>query len=265
MLYSRPVRIRRGREGRGAAGFTAAALFLLAGCVPPHRLPEPMPVPPSGLPPGKGGAGLERGIASWYGPGFHGNRTASGERYDMDAMTAAHRTLPFDTHVEVRNLDNGRRAILRVNDRGPFVQGRILDCSRAGARELGFEGAGLARVELSVLGRSPENPPAGGGPEAEPALAPVDPQKGPFDVQVGAFTDHENARRLEERLLIFFPQVHLVSFQEFLRVRVGPYEDLEQAEEALRVAGYQGLEGWITRHDPQERLARAGTEEGEKE
>lgn len=91
------------------------------------------------------------GTASWYGSDFHGRRTANGETYDMNAMTAAHPTLPMPTIVRVTNLDNGRSAIVRINDRGPFAEDRIIDMSRAGARELGFENAGLARVRVAVL------------------------------------------------------------------------------------------------------------------
>jgi rare lipoprotein A len=93
------------------------------------------------------------GIASWYGHPFHGRTSASGERYDMGAMTAAHKTLPMPSLVEVTNLDNGRRAVLRINDRGPFVSGRIIDVSRAAAGKLGFKGAGVARVRVRILKR----------------------------------------------------------------------------------------------------------------
>jgi len=91
------------------------------------------------------------GTASWYGSDFHGRRTANGETYDMHALTAAHPTLPMPTIVRVTNLDNGRSVNVRINDRGPFAEDRIIDLSRAGARELGFENAGLARVRVTVL------------------------------------------------------------------------------------------------------------------
>ncbi len=92
------------------------------------------------------------GIASWYGPGFHGNRSASGERYNQNAMTAAHRSLPFGTKVQVTNLNNGRSVIVRINDRGPFVRGRVIDLSAAAARVLGVMQSGVAPVRLEVLG-----------------------------------------------------------------------------------------------------------------
>ncbi|MDJ0893545.1 MAG: septal ring lytic transglycosylase RlpA family protein [Alphaproteobacteria bacterium] len=91
------------------------------------------------------------GVASWYGRRFHGRRTANGERYDMYAMTAAHQTLPFGALVRVTNLENGRSVVLRINDRGPFKDGRIIDVSRSGAAQLNFVRAGLARVRVDVI------------------------------------------------------------------------------------------------------------------
>lgn len=93
----------------------------------------------------------ETGIASWYGPGFHGKSTANGERYDQNALTAAHRTLPLPTVVRVTNLENGRAIVVRINDRGPFSRGRIIDMSRRGAQLLGFENNGTAKVRVDVL------------------------------------------------------------------------------------------------------------------
>ena len=96
---------------------------------------------------------VEEGVASWYGDEFHGRSTANGESFDMDALSAAHRTLPFDTWVEVENLENGRRLVVRVNDRGPFAHTdeRIIDLSRAAAAELGMLAAGTARVRVRVV------------------------------------------------------------------------------------------------------------------
>jgi rare lipoprotein A len=93
----------------------------------------------------------ETGLASWYGPGFHGKQTANGEIYDMNALTAAHKTLPMPVRVRVTNLQNGRSIVLRINDRGPFVNGRIIDVSRRGAQLLGFEGPGTAAVRVQIL------------------------------------------------------------------------------------------------------------------
>ncbi|WP_202803741.1 septal ring lytic transglycosylase RlpA family protein [Spirulina subsalsa] len=96
---------------------------------------------------------LYRGVASWYGPNFHGRRSASGEIYNQNAMTAAHRTLPFGTRVRVTNLNNGRSVVVRINDRGPFIAGRIIDLSRGAAQEIGLIRSGVAPVSVEVLGR----------------------------------------------------------------------------------------------------------------
>jgi rare lipoprotein A len=127
----------------------------------------------------------ETGIASWYGPGFHGRDTANGERYDMNALTAAHRTLPMPSMVRVTNLENGRQLALRVNDRGPFVNNRIIDVSRRGAQLLGFEQQGTARVRVEIM--EPESrqlamlaggevPPSAQSASAGPSAAAASPQ-----------------------------------------------------------------------------------------
>lgn len=116
---------------------------ILAGCATGHRPADH----PAGYPLGY----QEDGWASWYGPGFHGNKTASGERFDMHQMTAAHRTLPFGSMVRVRSLTTGRRITVRINDRGPFARGRVLDLSRAAAVALGMMGPGTDRVDLEVI------------------------------------------------------------------------------------------------------------------
>jgi len=158
------------------------------------------------------GVAVERGVASWYGPGFHGNFTASGERYDMDGMTAAHRTLPFGTIVEVRNLENGRTARVKINDRGPFVKNRILDLSRAAARALGIYGPGTAMVEIVAVG--------------------VEPIGGfSFTVQVGAFRDVRLANDLADRLRDDYPEVRVSREQVWSRVQVGTFRTRQEAQE----------------------------------
>ena len=107
---------------------------------------------------------FESGGASWYGPGFHGRRTASGERYDMNSLTAAHRTLPFGTMVRVHSLVNGRQVDVRITDRGPFTHSRVIDVSRAAAAELGMLGLGFKQVTLLV----PESTSVAAGPPPAP-------------------------------------------------------------------------------------------------
>lgn len=137
-------------------------------------------------------SGLETiGQASWYGPGFHGRTTASGERFDMNAMTAAHRTLPFGTMVEVSNLETNRSVTVRINDRGPFVDGRIIDVSRAAAAELDMITSGVARVRLRLLGSDGE----GNEPDSETIGTPD-----LLTVQVASFGSRENAILTQESL-----------------------------------------------------------------
>lgn len=115
----------------------------LAACSGPSK-PAYFPGYPVGF--------VERGIASWYGPGFHGNKTANGERYDVHQLTAAHRTLPLGSIAVVRSMSSGREVTVRINDRGPFAKGRVLDLSLAGAQALGMTGAGTDQIELRVVG-----------------------------------------------------------------------------------------------------------------
>ncbi len=129
----------------------------------------------------------ERGIASWYGPKFHGEMTSSGERYDMYAMTAAHKTLPLPAYVRVTHLGNGKSVVVRVNDRGPFVDGRIIDLSYAAATQLDMVGSGTAPVEVVVVGTGPEEP-----------VRPIRPVQ--LFAQAGAFGQESNARELAARL-----------------------------------------------------------------
>ncbi len=148
------------------AGLLLALLLLSACGSQVARLPPTGPVPAD--------PDFEQvGTASWYGPGFHGKLTANGERYDMDAMTAAHRTLPFGTRVEVTNLSNGRSATFRINDRGPFIRGRIIDLSRRGAEVLGFRGAGVTKVRVQAALTTPQRAaaPAQPRPRATPYKA----------------------------------------------------------------------------------------------
>lgn len=134
-----------------------------------------------------------RGVASWYGPNFHGKQTSNGETYDMYGKSIAHKTWPMDTMVKVTNLDNGRSIVARVNDRGPFVAGRVADCSYAVGKEIGIDKKGICRVKLEVVGFA--------GKVYHPAAGKVAPkvQLTDFGVQVGAFAIKTNALALQER------------------------------------------------------------------
>jgi rare lipoprotein A len=169
----------------------------------------------------------EEGIASWYGHPFDGRPTSSGEIYNMHDLTAAHRTLPFGTQVRVHDLDNQQEVLVRVNDRGPFVNGRILDLSYAAAKEMGMIGAGTARVRLEILNPTVLNLP------------------GIFAVQVGAFRDRANAERLRDRIAQRFQPVIIQSFDRgdglYHRVRVGQESSEEAARELARQLQGAGL------------------------
>ena len=221
-----------------AAIMAAAALMTAGGCAtrshhppsaprpetaPPETLPgQPRPYKALGqwyqpLPDAKGFR--QQGIASWYGPDFHGKRSSSGEIYDMHDMTAAHKTLPLGTLVRVRHLQNQRSIEVRINDRGPFVGDRIIDLSYEAARRLGVIGPGTAAVEVQAIGTL--------------AGTPADVYSGNFTFQVGAFSSRENAERLRAELNSRFGNAHIVEFEQkgrvFYRLRVGKCTSLDEA------------------------------------
>ena len=171
----------------------------------------------------------ERGQASWYGTKFHGRRTSSGEPYDMYAMTAAHKTLPIPSYVEVTNLDNGRKAIVRVNDRGPFVDGRIIDLSYAAAKKLGVYDTGTARVEVRAI--DPRKPRQTAGTPAQTRNGETGDKR--IYLQVGAFSERSNAEQMLSRLIDLTGENVLInSQQQVYRVRIGPLAS-EQAARQL--------------------------------
>jgi rare lipoprotein A len=143
MIHTRPWACRLWPLWGPVLGLVLAGVVLSSGCSLATRPNPPAPFPERGQ--------TETGIASWYGPDYHGRTTANGETYDMEAMTAAHRTLAFGTVVRVDHLGSGRSIRVRINDRGPFVDGRIIDLSRRAARELDMIGSGLARVRVTVV------------------------------------------------------------------------------------------------------------------
>ncbi|MEN8175150.1 MAG: septal ring lytic transglycosylase RlpA family protein [Pseudomonadota bacterium] len=167
---------------------------------------------------------LERGMASWYGTKFHGRRTSSGETYDMYAMTAAHRSLPLPTYVEVTNLDNGKKVVVKVNDRGPFHSKRIIDLSYVAAKKLGFTKQGTSHVEVRTIGpnRNQETGKA-------PAVKILDDS---HFVQVGAFSNRENAQQMQstvQQLQEFEVTVQGGESDGLYRVVIGPVGSLVQA------------------------------------
>jgi len=201
----------------------AVIAVLLSGCGLFSRRPTPIESRPGAS---------QTGVASWYGPGFHGNPTSSGEVYDQYELTAAHQTLPLGTRVMVTNLENGRAVEVRVNDRGPFVDNRIIDLSRAAANSLGMIGPGTARVRIEVLGGATGQP--------LPTAA--------YAVQVGSFADHQNALRLKAALDRRFEQVRVAPLDangsRYYRVRVGRFmrrSDAVQLAQAMVPLGLSAI------------------------
>jgi len=181
----------------------------------------------------------QSGIASWYGEDFHGKKTSSGEIYDMYAESAAHKTLPLGTIVRVRNLDNNREMEIRINDRGPFVTGRVIDLSYACASKLGVLGPGTAPVELIAVGTTALASSSSGSADFY--------YRGNFTIQVGAFSDRNNAEKLKAKLDKTYQNAHIQSYDTgraiYYRVRVMKCSSLEQAiqyEKTLASGGYDG-------------------------
>jgi peptidoglycan lytic transglycosylase len=177
----------------------------------------------------------EEGNASWYGLPFNGRRASNGEIYDMNKLTAAHRTLPFETVVRVTNLNNGKTTTVRITDRGPFVDNRIIDLSQAAAREIESIGPGVVPVRLEVLGN-------------------VDVSAGFFTVQVGAFRERANAERLRERLTASYSPIFIQQIEagqnSFYRVRVGKISGEEAAQQyADQLRSKEGFTPFVVRLD----------------
>jgi len=269
----------------------AASLILLAACgtiragyppLPGVNLSASIPLPSGRRAPlasGKGGhykigkpyrvggrtyyplptaSGYDRtGIASWYGRDFHGKLTANGERYDMHALSAAHKTLPLPSLMRVTNLENGRSVVVRVNDRGPFVKRRLIDLSWAAANALGYAERGTASVRVQSLDAAPPSAPSRStrtvaGRTPSPSSASVQPlpkQPAPsmagMYVQLGAFAQADNASKLKTSLSAQYPSIRVQPFmrsiQTLYRVRIGPFSDVQTIEHtvlSLQQGGY---------------------------
>lgn len=184
---------------------------------------------------------VEKGIASWYGKQFHGRRTSSGETYDMYAMTAAHKTLPLPTYARVTNIGNGKSVILRINDRGPFHGNRIIDLSYTAASRLDILGAGTGLVEVRALQPGVDAMPDAPAPTGVAGSGPAS-----FYIQVGAFASRANAEALRNRFgtpgdfLISVTEA-LVDGRTLFRVRIGPLDDVEIADNIVARLGALGI------------------------
>jgi len=195
---------------------------------------------------------VERGIASWYGEKFHGRRTSSGETYDMYAMTAAHRSLPLPTYVEVTSLENGKKIIVKVNDRGPFHDNRIIDLSYTAAAKLEIIGKGTGLVEVRSI--DPVSYHAGAEPPRQdqrfvavssPSRVYGQSNRG-FYIQVGAFSQLANAQRMRDKLNSFDRNLlqiseAIVNGSRMYRVRIGPIVDVSLADTIVTNLGRYGI------------------------
>lgn len=184
----------------------------------------------------------EQGIASWYGGKFHGRKTSNGEIYNMNSMTAAHKTLPMNTMLLVKNLENGKETVVRINDRGPFVRGRIVDLSYHAAKVIGIDLKGITRVQATALGEAAVNKNGGSS-----TLIYKDLSVGEFYVQIGAFIEKRNATRLQKRFTDagHATVIHKSSEPEPIMYRVHVYagntmQDAKRSEKALLERGYKG-------------------------
>lgn len=176
---------------------------------------------------------VERGVASWYGEDFHGRPTSSGEIYNMYDLTAAHKLMPLGTIAKITNLENDQSVVVKINDRGPFIEGRIIDLSYSAAREIGMAEKGLSRVEIKVM-KWGEN-------------------LTDFTVQVGSFEMEENALKLKAKLNRKYKDVHVkpieVKDKQYFRVRVGSTKDIRHAERLAEKLSEEGFSFFITRKD----------------
>jgi rare lipoprotein A len=173
---------------------------------------------------------IKKGIASWYGPGFHGKKTATGERFNMYAMTAAHKTLPLSSYAEITNPANHRSVIVRINDRGPFHGNRILDLSYAAAKKLGIHSKGAGSVVIKAIGN-----PRSAAHDEQAAAAPSSPEQDIY-VKVGSFPSHKSAQAMQSTISaqnLPTPSIKQSSYKKstFYTVQIGPLKSEQHADQ----------------------------------
>lgn len=178
------------------------------------------------------GEQIQEGVASWYGPGFHGKKTANGETYDQSELTAAHRTLPFNSIVRVTNTRNGRSVVVRINDRGPYVQGRIIDLSKAAADQLDMVGPGLAHVRLTLL-------------QTNQPVSRRNIDRELFTVQVASYEDPGAATVHAARIRDGWVASGTVRNRQVYRVFVGTYTNKRSAEHRKSTLARSGVNGFV--------------------
>ena len=208
-------------------------MFGIAACSPMRKVPPQSPPLPKAYeidgkkyyPLDEAHGFIEEGVASWYGDDFHGKKTANSEIYNMHAMTAAHKTLPLGTVVEVNNLENGKKAVVRINDRGPYVGTRIIDLSYEAATQIGMVRKGTAKVKIIALGTD------------DMLLDDSNADAyftGDFTIQAGAFSQKDNAERMKQMMEQYVKDVQILPFDKdgitYYRVRAGQYSSLKKAQ-----------------------------------
>ena len=222
--WTLPLRFGGGHRAIGITFVSLGLVICASGCA---SSPKSVPTEPTKV---RSEGWTEKGDASWYGKPYHGRRTASGEIYDMHEMTAAHRSLPFNTKVRVQRRDTGAEVEVRITDRGPFIKGRIIDLSFAAAKVIGLDIDGVAPVKIKVLGKSRK-------PRSKVPEEPTSSSGGDHCswVQVGAFSSANNAARAVERLKDTGEKALAMEGPDGLeRVRVGPFQSGKEAAKALR-------------------------------
>jgi rare lipoprotein A len=179
------------------------------------------------------GQKIEEGVASWYGPNFHGKLTANGEKYDMYGLTAAHRTLPFNTIVRVKNLDNGESVQVRINDRGPYAKNRIIDLSKKAAQQIDMLGSGTANVELVLLEGNLE------GSRTTDLKVPT------YTVQLASFKEEDKAFSHSQKIRGSRVETIQMEDQTVYRVYFGVYIDEDKAREKQKELKQKGFDGYV--------------------
>lgn len=210
--------------------FFGGLLLILSACGTTSRVNKEKAPPSAGK---EAGEVIEHGIASWYGPKFHGNLTANGEKYDMYGLTAAHRTLPFNTVLRVENQDNGKSVVVRINDRGPFAKNRIIDLSKKAAQEIDMIGNGTAPVRLVLLEGDLAN-----SRTTNLKVATYTVQLGSFETEAGAF---ELSRKIKGSRVEEIPLNNKIVY----RVYYGVYVDREEAQDNLEDLKRDGFNGYV--------------------
>lgn len=210
--------------------------LFMSSCGTSSRMKDPDPVNRPGnidWDPNAAGQKIEEGVASWYGPKFHGKLTANGEQFDMHQLTAAHRTLPFNSMVKVENLSNGQSVLVRINDRGPFAKNRIIDLSKKAASEIEMIGSGTANVVLMLMNESLKNSPE------------TDLKTATYTVQLGSFI--KKTKAFEHSRKIAGSRVEPIDrpSQTLYRVYYGTFMDKAEARQKRQELKRRGFNGYV--------------------